>query len=302
MPLPPTATGLFSSDPSEVRDLTSTSIGDFFNQHVIPRVGAFDQASQVGGDAIDLDGEDEAASLRRQRQTQLGAEQDIFQVQQDEALFARRRGGAVAAPTGTPSRTSGRAPSSGGGFLPTPTGRPSRHAETENFSLPTRDSEAPQNDGGGILPPKGAAFMGTADTSKGITSFVKQFEGFNSSAYDDFGQTSIGYGTKARKGESSISKGEADRRLGSELTSHRNRVLAHNKKHKLGLKPHEIDALTSFDYNTGRLNQLTAGGTRSKKQIAQKMLLYNKAGGKTLRGLTRRRKAESLLFTKGPTK
>ena len=60
-----------------------------------------------------------------------------------------------------------------------------------------------------------------------------------------------------------------------------------------------MDALTSFAYNVGNINQLTAGGTRQREEIAQKMLEYNKAGGKPLGGLTRRRQAESALFTQG---
>ena len=44
------------------------------------------------------------------------------------------------------------------------------------------------------------------------------------------------------------------------------------------------------------LIQLTAGGTRSREIIAEKMLLYNKAAGKVLPGLTRRRKEERELF------
>ena len=58
----------------------------------------------------------------------------------------------------------------------------------------------------------------------------------------------------------------------------------------------EFDALISFAYNIGSIDQLTNYGKRSKKEIAQKMLLYNKAGGRKLRGLVRRRKAEQALF------
>ena len=45
-------------------------------------------------------------------------------------------------------------------------------------------------------------------------------------------------------------------------------------------------------------DQLTANGSRSKATIADKMLEYNKAGGKVYRGLTRRREAERKLFLK----
>ena len=58
----------------------------------------------------------------------------------------------------------------------------------------------------------------------------------------------------------------------------------------------EFDALVSFCYNIGSIDQLTANGTRSRETIADKILEYNKAGGKELSGLTKIRKAELGLF------
>lgn len=60
----------------------------------------------------------------------------------------------------------------------------------------------------------------------------------------------------------------------------------------------QFDALVSFAYNCGAANlkKLVAG--RNNSQIASAMLLYNKAGGKVLKGLTRRREEESRLFQK----
>ncbi len=63
----------------------------------------------------------------------------------------------------------------------------------------------------------------------------------------------------------------------------------------------EFDALVSFAFNVGSINQLTANKTRTKAQIAQAMLSYNKANGKVLAGLTKRRQAERELFLT-PTK
>lgn len=131
---------------------------------------------------------------------------------------------------------------------------------------------------------------------KNLLGFVKEFEGFNPNAYGDYKQTSIGYGTRARPGETMISRDEAERRLSAELASSRQRVLRHAEQYGYEFNQNQLDALTSFDYNTGRLEQLTAKGTRTPDIIARQMLLYNKAGGKTLSGLDRRRKAESSLF------
>lgn len=58
----------------------------------------------------------------------------------------------------------------------------------------------------------------------------------------------------------------------------------------------QLDSLTSFAYNIGSIDQLTANGTRSIAEISNKILAYDKAGGQTLAGLTRRRKAEKELF------
>lgn len=52
----------------------------------------------------------------------------------------------------------------------------------------------------------------------------------------------------------------------------------------------------SFAYNIGSIDGLTASGSRSKEEIADKILAYNRAGGKALSGLTRRRQAERAFF------
>lgn len=62
------------------------------------------------------------------------------------------------------------------------------------------------------------------------------------------------------------------------------------------LKTNQRDALISFTFNcgVGCLKTLCRG--RSLPQICEAMALYNKAGGKPLAGLTRRRTAEQKLF------
>tara|TARA_R110000824_G_scaffold8441_2_gene38364 strand:+ start:6404 stop:7189 length:786 start_codon:yes stop_codon:yes gene_type:complete len=150
-----------------------------------------------------------------------------------------------------------------------------------------------------------------------LTGFVKSFEGFLENSYDDYGQQSIGYGTKARDGETSITRDEAESRLGAELGSHRNRVLAAVKRGGHNFSDTQIDALTSFDYNTGAINHvlLKNTGTYSKpkftnaprftdiNQIGDKLLEYNKVTqkGKKVksRGLAKRRGAERNIFTTG---
>lgn len=60
----------------------------------------------------------------------------------------------------------------------------------------------------------------------------------------------------------------------------------------------ELDALTSFCYNIGSIDQLTNNGKRTKEEIYKKIPEYCKANGKVLEGLCRRRKAEAELFAK----
>lgn len=173
--------------------------------------------------------------------------------------------------------------------------------------------KAPRVEGIGLPPetsqidlgPKGASDMiSSTPVGSDLKSMVRHFEaggekaGFHAKAYNDGKQYSIGYGTKAKPGEV-ISKAEAESRLDSELSSHRQRVIKEADKLGIDFAPHEIDALTSFDYNTGSIGKLLAGGNRSKEEIAEAMLLYTKADGKHLRGLANRRQAESSLFRNG---
>lgn len=58
----------------------------------------------------------------------------------------------------------------------------------------------------------------------------------------------------------------------------------------------EFDALVSFAFNIGSIDQLTANGTRTRAQIRSKITSYNKAGGAVLAGLKRRREAEKAMF------
>ena len=62
----------------------------------------------------------------------------------------------------------------------------------------------------------------------------------------------------------------------------------------------EFDALVSFTYNCGAGNLRKLVKDRTHAQIADAMLLYVKAGGLTLQGLVRRRKAERELFLTDP--
>lgn len=144
--------------------------------------------------------------------------------------------------------------------------------------------------------------------SKAGIDLIKEFEGCYLKAYKDpVGVWTIGYGitnydksitgTTIKSGLS-ITKNTAEQWLEKSLNKkYVPLVLKYDDKYDW--TQGELDALTSFAYNIGSIDQLTAKGTRSKKQIANKLLEYNKAGGRVLNGLTRRRKAEKALFESG---
>lgn len=62
------------------------------------------------------------------------------------------------------------------------------------------------------------------------------------------------------------------------------------------LNANQRDALISFAFNCGTGNLRTLCKGRGLPEIRDAMSLYNKAGGATLPGLTRRRQAEQTLF------
>lgn len=101
------------------------------------------------------------------------------------------------------------------------------------------------------------------------------------------------YGADVKKGQV-ISQSQADELLKDDLEKFEAKVMKYNRKYLF--TDNEYSALVSFAFNIGSIDQLTANGTRSKQEIADKMLLYNKSGGKVLNGLVRRRQAERVMF------
>lgn len=133
---------------------------------------------------------------------------------------------------------------------------------------------------------------------KGL-NLIKKFEGCRLKAYRcPAGVLTIGYGhTKGVKSGQVITQAQADELLRKDIVNFCKKVDKYDKIYHFN--ENEYNALLSFVFNIGNLNQLTANGTRSKKVIGEKMKLYTKAGGKTLNGLVRRRNEEYALYTKG---
>ena len=139
-----------------------------------------------------------------------------------------------------------------------------------------------------------------------LIDFVKEKEGFSSKPYKDsvkkytigYGTTYYPDGTKVAKTDVSISKEEAEILLRHSLNYFLDYVVNYGPLKGYNWNNNQIGALSSFCYNLGRsqLKQLTANGTRSNEEIAQKMSLYKKAGGKVLKGLEVRRQEEAEHF------
>ncbi len=130
-------------------------------------------------------------------------------------------------------------------------------------------------------------------SQKGI-DLIKKYEGLRLEAYlCPAGVWTIGYGHTAgvRKGMK-ITADQAEEYLRRDCASSEKVVNALGRK----LNQNQFDALVSFAFNCGTGNLKTLCHNRKLSVIAEKILLYNKAGGKVLSGLVRRRKDEQALF------
>lgn len=144
--------------------------------------------------------------------------------------------------------------------------------------------------------------MKTSD--RGI-ALIKKFEGCKLTAYKPVATEkywTIGYGHYGSDvvPNSTITQYQADLYLLLDLEKFEKKVEKYNAKYHW--TQNEFDALVSFAYNIGSIDQLTANGTRSKSEISIKIPEYCKAGGKKLPGLVKRRVAEQAMFNETTVK
>lgn len=140
-------------------------------------------------------------------------------------------------------------------------------------------------------------------SEKGI-NLIKEFEGCVLHAYKDpVGVWTIGFGhTKGVYAGQTITQEEAVQMLLDDIEVYYDNVMKYDNVYHWN--QNQIDALTSFAFNIGSIDQLTQRGKRTIAEISECILLYNKAGGRVLEGLVRRREAERALFdepTEEPT-
>lgn len=129
-------------------------------------------------------------------------------------------------------------------------------------------------------------------------NIIKQFEGCRLTAYKDpVGILTIGYGhTKGVYSGQKITQAQADAYLRQDVAAAEKAVSSYKYDYNIN----QFSALVSFTYNCGAANlkKITNNGARTLDQISARLPNYNKAGGKILNGLVRRRAAEKALFDK----
>jgi lysozyme len=145
-------------------------------------------------------------------------------------------------------------------------------------------------------------------TSPAGRAFIGRHEGLRLSAYRDAaGVWTIGYGHTAAAGPPApvagltITAAEADAILGRDLARFEAAVA---RLVTVALSQGEFDALVSFAFNVGEgalarstiLKTLNAG---DRAKAAAEFGRWNKAGGRVLAGLTRRRAEERAMFAGG---
>lgn len=140
-------------------------------------------------------------------------------------------------------------------------------------------------------------------------TLIKHFEECRLQAYKDaVGIWTIGYGNtyyengmRVKQGDV-ITQAQADKLLPVIVNRFAISVDQMVKRH---IQQHEFDALVCFAYNVGigALEKSTllrkVNQNASAIEIEAEFLKWNKAGGKVLAGLTRRRKVEATLYRQG---
>ena len=131
-------------------------------------------------------------------------------------------------------------------------------------------------------------------------SLIKKFEGCELKAYRCAANVlTIGYGsTKGVTEDMEITQEEAESLLQEEMHEYEGYI---NDMVKVPLEQHQFDSMVSWVFNLGSGN--LSSSTLLKKlnnseydEVPAQIRRWNKAGGKVLDGLIRRREAEAKMF------
>lgn len=146
-------------------------------------------------------------------------------------------------------------------------------------------------------------------TSKNGIDLIAEFEGFSAKPYlcpariptIGFGATHYVNKRKVTLKDKAITREEAIELLKAMLIDYEKSVI---RNVKVKLNQNQFDALVSFVYNLGEANFKSSTLLRKINEnqndvsIKKEFLRWNKAGGKVLNGLTRRRQREAELYFK----
>ena len=133
-------------------------------------------------------------------------------------------------------------------------------------------------------------------------SLIKKFEGCELESYKcAAGVWTIGYGSTHDITEGmSISQERAEMLLMEDIAEYEQAV---NDLVKVNLQQNQFDALVSWTFNLGPTNlknstllKVLNSSHIDWNDVPEQIKRWNKAGGKVLEGLVRRREAEALLF------
>lgn len=131
-------------------------------------------------------------------------------------------------------------------------------------------------------------------------SLIKLFEGCKLEAYKcAAGVWTIGYGsTKGVKEGDTITQEEAEQLLLKDVAVYEKAV---SKAVNVLLEQNQYDSIVSWTFNLGGANLnsstlLKRVNAQDWEDVPHQMRRWNKANGKVLEGLVRRREAEALLF------
>lgn len=137
-------------------------------------------------------------------------------------------------------------------------------------------------------------------------NLIIEFEGFRANPYHcSAGVSTIGYGTttypngtKVQMSDPAITEEQARRYMESTINDTYAKCVNDNA---LPATQEQFDAMTSFTYNLGCGNfksstLLKKHNAGDHEQAVKEFLRWNKANGKVLAGLTRRREAESEMY------
>lgn len=140
-------------------------------------------------------------------------------------------------------------------------------------------------------------------TNKEGLELLHSFEGCKLESYQDIvGVWTIGYGTTGTDIKKGLkwTQAQVNARFEKDLKRFEEAV---SNAVKISITSNQFSAVVCFAYNVGigamsgstLIKKLNAGDTSG---AADQLLRWNKAGGKEINGLTRRRVAERLLFLK----